>query len=81
MTPQRANSHGPQLLTARVVATLLELDRHVVAGAMRAGQLPTVQVGARLYVPAGLLRAWLGLPPTAPIEPTPISRVRFAGRR
>lgn len=64
------------LLTARQAAIILGMDRDTIAKAMRAGQIPTVEVGSRMYVPAAALRAWLGLPPVVPIEAPAASRVR-----
>jgi excisionase family DNA binding protein len=68
------------LLTLTQAAAILGMSRSTVAAGVRTGQIPGRLVGQRWYIPAGELRRWLGLPPTAPIDGPARSHVRFRGQ-
>ncbi len=53
------------LIPVRTAGAVLGLSHMTATKAVKAGDIPTVKVGARLLVPTAALRAMIGLPAAA----------------
>jgi excisionase family DNA binding protein len=58
-TPPSLVEHDRLLLTVEETATMLGLRRSTAYEAMRRGELPSIRIGRRLFVPVAALDEWL----------------------